>query len=335
MTKLQDTQRTIGELKELCELLYSAPESDLLELYPKFELFKTKLNALLSTVTRYRIQLHSSDSVYGPKTLKTVEEVVSDYDKLYEIYQENLHDVFSPLTHVHREQNSPDNEEELVKKINEETMKRIDEETMKRIDEETKLQLDQIEYKRKLKHDTNQQINFETIRDEETPLKDVLNAVLRVYREDACDNLEQVLCDIYSAHTGEFVKIVENITNLMKEISKRPDELSLRVLRINNQKLRDDFLTHYNSAKLLKFTGFKVTTTQDLQHTLKSLGMSFGDEYFLYLHEPDMFTLYDKWRAWLDNINHVSDTLERFLTKFKKLQKSTNHPNIISQSLTF
>uniref|UniRef100_A0A3B0MU25 DNA directed RNA polymerase, 7 kDa subunit/PUB domain containing protein, putative n=1 Tax=Theileria annulata TaxID=5874 RepID=A0A3B0MU25_THEAN len=319
-------KRSYRELKALAEVLYSTPESKLLDVYSKFEHFKTKLNSLLSSIARYRIQLQASEdnAIFGPKTLKIVQSVVSDYDKLYEIYQENLFEVFSPLEHIWNEGlNGSKDESDNTEK-----------DDVKSINQETKSQLNQIEeYKKKLKDNIKEfeQVDFERIRNEETELSGLLNKVLKVYREDPCDNLETILCDICEAHPDEFLKIVENVANLVKEISRRPDELSLRVLRLNNEKLREDFLSHHNSVKLLKFAGFKIATTSDIQQTLSNciktnillVNMKFDEEYFLYLHEPDMFTIYTKWRAWLDNLNYISDSLTNFYSTMSKKNSKT------------
>lgn len=75
-------------LKELVEKFLACDEDDLLDMYEEYQQFKGLLADLLSTIARYRLQLHSTDETivfFGPKTRKVVEELVRHYDKVYEI----------------------------------------------------------------------------------------------------------------------------------------------------------------------------------------------------------------------------------------------------------
>lgn len=325
MTKLQDTQQSIQELKSLAEALYSTPEGRLVEEFAKFERFREELNSLLSTVARYRIQLNAPEDeiIFGPKTLKTVEAIVEDYDKLYEIYEEHLYNIFAPMEHLYYDMlNKGDTESEQMRVTS--------------IAEETKSQLKMLDEARQrlAQNEGPLKVDFTSIQNQDCISNELHAQVLDVFKECPCDDLGQILLEIYSENEPEFERVVGNVSSLVREISRRPDEISLRILRLNNERMRSDFLCCLSSVKLLKFIGFGVRTTTDIQAHLAQLKIKPDEEYWLYLHEPDMLALYDKWKLWFTRLNDISASLEGFLANFKRLKRSNLEPRVaISKSL--
>ncbi|UKJ89282.2 putative RPC10 subunit of RNA polymerases I, II, and III [Theileria orientalis] len=318
-------KRSYRELKALAELLYSASEDKIVEEYEKFEFFKLKLDSLLSTITRYRIQLSDSQekTIFGPKTLKIVNSLVSDYDKLYEAYEDHLYNIYTPIQHLYNEYKKNKEVEQEPEKVE-----------FKSIVEETKLNLKQIEeVKEKLK-EAPKEVNFSNIKNEDLPSNTLFDKILDIYKSEPCNDLETIVIDICNEHPDDFLKIVQNLSNLFNEISRKPDEVNLRLLRINNEKLQEDFLKYFSSAKILRYAGFRIAQTHEISDHLQKLNIKHDDEYFLYLNEPDMFTSYNKWKDWLNRINFVSEHLKSFLSNYKRLRRSdADLKTIVSSSL--
>ncbi|EKX72036.1 conserved hypothetical protein [Theileria equi strain WA] len=311
MTKLKDTLQSVEVLKELVEILYTTPEDKLIDVYDQFEFFKNELSSLLSTITRYRIEINSSDETrltFGPKTRQTVQSLVYNYDKLYELYEEHLCPRFLPIEPLYREKTK------IVS---------VPSEPEKSIEEQTRIELEQINIaKEKMKQNAVMAVDFSEIKDQDTDVDSVISRLEEVYKNHSAEDLEGVLESIHREHPEDFIKIVENINALLSEIAKRPDELNLRILRIKNLKLQEDFLQYTHSVVLLKHAKFRIVHSLEIQDQLKQVNCGEENDFFLYMHEPDMFTFYNRWKAWLDSLTQTSNILLKFLRSYRSLLRS-------------
>ncbi|GIX61669.1 RPC10 subunit of RNA polymerases I, II, and III, putative [Babesia caballi] len=315
MTKLSETQEQVERLKKLVEKFLACDDDELLSHYEEYQEFKALLSGLLPTVAKYRIQLGATDAqkvIFGPKTRQIVEQVVRHYDKVYEIDEEQLAERFVEVEQVNA----------ILAKQTAESLSK--EEHGISILEETKEDLRRIELAKELrKKDSNTiQANLSNICDEDIATADAFGCVLQVYKNYPAESLEDILVRLHSEGPDAFLQVLGGVVNLITQISKRPDELSLRLLRVNNEQLYEDIIRHRWAVALLKYARFKIKHSDEIKETLAQLGSGeLSDEYFLYLHEPDMFGDYGAWKAWIDFIGETSSILEKFVHHYKSLMR--------------
>ncbi|GFE53028.1 DNA-directed RNA polymerase II RPABC4 [Babesia ovis] len=314
MTKLSDTVEQVERLKQLVEKFLATDDDNLLGMYEEYQQFKGMLNNLLSTVAKYRIQLQDTDeqkAIFGPKTRQIVEQLVRHYDKVYEVDEEQLVPRFLEVEQVNallaRQTQESEDEEADVDKIS--------------ILEETKENLKKIE-QAKLVQQTGQQrqIDLSNLQDGDSGVMDPFYCVQQVYKNDPAVVLEDILAEMHDHDTEMFLPVLGNVANLISQISKHPDNLTQRVLRLNNEKLYEDFIQYPKAVALLKYARFKLKHSDDIKEILIQLGLeNMKDEYFLYLQEPDMFGDYRAWKEWIDFLGTTSHTLEDVITQYKSV----------------
>lgn len=319
MTKLSDTQKQVERLKELVEKFLACDEDDLLDMYEEYQQFKGLLADLLSTIARYRLQLHSTDETivfFGPKTRKVVEELVRHYDKVYEI-DEHLVARFLEVERVNAILAN-----RAAECANDDESKGIS------ILEETKQDLMRIERAKTMEKNAAQTIraNLSNIQHREIVISDALHSVQQVYRNDPATSLESILVALYQDGEQQFLTVLENVTKLITQISKHPDDVTQRLLRINHEKLFEDFIQYPRAVAMLKYARFKIKHSDDVKEHLKEFNLNeMRDEYFLYLKEPDMFTNYSTWKDWIDFIGVTNRILNEFVVQYKALTRGDVH----------
>ncbi|KAK1444828.1 hypothetical protein BgAZ_107340 [Babesia gibsoni] len=317
MTKLTDTQKDVEKLKRLVEKFLGSDDDELVGMYGEYQQFKALLNGLLSTIAKYRIQLNSNDEnnvIFGPKTRKVVEELVRHYDKVYEIDEEHLVERFQEVEMVNALLNnqtadSGDDEE--------------DNEAISILDE-TKQDLLRIQRAKEMsKYATNKiEAKLNGIQDSDIAISDPFYAVQQVYRNDPAVSLEDIINDIYQDNGDVFLEVLQNAANLLTQISKYPDEIGQRLIRINHDKFNEDFIRYPHAVAILKYSRFKIKHSDDVKEHLKESNLNdLKDEYFLYLKEPDMFTEYSAWKEWIDFLGATSSILQEFIVQYKLLMR--------------
>lgn len=313
MTKLTDTQKQVEALKRQVERFLGADDDALLGMLEEYLEFKSLLSALLSPIARYRLQLSGQGGVavvFGPKTRKTVEELVRHYDKVFEIDEEILAPRFNEVESV----------KEILAKQSAEDGAEEPENWEISIAEETKQDLARMEReKQRPRNGQAIQANLDNIMNEDIVLSDPFYCVQQVYRNDPAVSLREILIGLSQDCPGPlFLEVVQKLGNLLAHIAQRPDEVTQRILRISHEKLYEDLIQYPRAVALLKYTGFKVKHSDDLQQELKQLGMTgLSNEHFLYLREPDMFNEYGSWKRWLDFVNGTSALVAEFVAQYR------------------
>ncbi|KAK2197930.1 bifunctional PUB-like domain superfamily/PUB domain [Babesia duncani] len=216
--------------------------------------------------------------------------------------------------------------------------------------EETRRELERIAKARLLLQQEQQQktcmINFDSIPKGKASLEtDILYNVKQIYKSHTPTDLLEILDCIYRAHADHFSSILENIIRLIREITRKPDELVFRILRLKNQKLQDDVLRYSQSVALLKYLQFQLVHAQDITQVLQDGKCSYciingaagveeiRDEHYLYLQEPDIETLDREWSQWLQFLVDTLNKLESFMYSFKILEKANSkNENIITEA---
>ncbi|GBE59256.1 RPC10 subunit of RNA polymerases and III, putative [Babesia ovata] len=304
-------------LKQQVEKFLTCDDDGLLGLYDEYVQFKALLTQLLSTVARYRIQLSSTDATkvfWGPKTRLIIETLVRHYDKVYEIDEEQLAPRFAEVERVN---------ELLSKQATEDADEDEGEEIS--ILEETKEDLKRIQQvKEQLKNKPGfLQANLSDIPNQDAAVANAFYCVQQVYKNDPAVSLEDILAKLYKDDSDNFLLVLGNVSNLISQIAKHPDELQLRLLRVNNEQLYEDIIRHPGAVALLKYTRFKIKHGEELKDALTQLGFTdMSDEYFLYLNEPDMFGDYGAWKEWIDFVGSTSRLLENFTAAYKSLLRT-------------
>ncbi|CDR97192.1 hypothetical protein, conserved [Babesia bigemina] len=318
MTKLSEAQDQVERLKQQAEKFLTCDDDGLLSLYDEYVQFKALLTQLLSTVARYRIQLSSTDATkvfWGPKTRLVVETLVRHYDKVYEIDEEQLAPRFVEVERVN----------ELLSKQAAEDVDDDDEREEFSIIQETKEDLKRIQQaKEQLKNKPGfLQADLSNIQNQDSVVANAFYCVQQVYKNDPAVSLEDILAKLYKDDSDNFLLVLGNVSHLISQIAKHPDELQLRLLRVNNEQLYEDIIRHPAAVALLKYTRFKIKHGEEVKDALTQLGFTdISDEYFLYLNEPDMFGDYGAWKEWIDFVGSTSRLLENFTAAYKSIMRT-------------
>ncbi|ORM42355.1 uncharacterized protein BXIN_1121 [Babesia sp. Xinjiang] len=214
----------------------------------------------------------------------------------------------------------------------------VDEEDVEEVSilEETKEDLKRIELaKEKQKTGpTIRQADLSNIADEDIVTSDPFFCVQQVYKTSPALVLEDIIVDLHQELQEAFVEVLDKLATLISQISKHPDDVSLRVLRVNNEQLYKDFVQYPRAVALLKYARFKLKHGDDikeilnqrkcsdvLEHNIAVGHGSVTDEYFLYLHEPDMFGDYRSWKEWIDFLSATSITLDEIIRQYKSVTR--------------
>nr|BAN65461.1 hypothetical protein [Babesia bovis] len=327
MTKLSDTVDQIENLKKYVEHFLATNDDELIGMYSEYQVFKKLLSSLLPVVGKYRLELNVPDDkvIFGPKTRQIVEQLIRHYDKVYEIDEEVLSSRFLEVEQVHdilAREAQDSGEEAEVRGMS--------------IIEETKEDLKRIERAKEVSKVVLPPADFSNIQDSDREVNDPFYIVQQVYKTEPAVVLEKVVAQLHEDNPDGFLQIMENVANLISQIARHPDNTTLRVLRITNEKLYQDFIQYPKAIALLKYARFKLKHGNDLREVLEQLAIgNMKDEYFLYLHEPDMFNDYRSWKEWIDFIETTNRTLEELIVQYKSVlrRRKVNDRNTLEEAL--
>eukprot|EP00388_Colpodella_angusta_P043046 GDKK01058285.1.p1 GENE.GDKK01058285.1~~GDKK01058285.1.p1 ORF type:complete len:402 (+),score=89.27 GDKK01058285.1:1-1206(+) len=345
MSEFTKVSQNVERLKFLSEELAAEVDGtsgkDVSVTILKFKEFSDTIQVDFPKVARMKGRLLEKDPekrTYGEQMSAKVQELVDQYDDLYEIYEESMKPRFEHLVLLEQQKEQRRKQQELDSdelEYHERLRKAREDTTAEEEERMFKLQRDK-QREEELKEKQEEALRLEKEEQEQKMALRIQSIIVGLSNELSLidtnnstlpEVLELGLSRLSSSSLGDFRQVCSDLSNVLSKIISAPETTMFRFIRVANESFQNTLGRKAGAILALRSVGFQLYPFEKLKDVIarvygkQTAEEKLRGEVFLYLPEPRLND-FDGWILWRSRLHLVCDILDRIVRETGNLTAS-------------